>query len=184
MKEVKGVLGELYQLFVMRDIVYIVSGMWNLFFVYYLTRSLELGDFVTLVTHTGRGFLLYIVLAYFFGLVTYLTILSTSAVDTDAKHFTKSYHKARLSLGESQDSYVARVVERSTFMQMAMYTLLASSLFSSILIIIKIVFRRAPADWYYLGSSIVLGLLFYYNGKSELDEEDSILLEFASQHKD
>jgi hypothetical protein len=184
MKTEKGLLADLYDMFVLRDVMYVVSGSWILFFLYYSVADFHFDSFLDHVTRNTTVFFLYIAMAYFLGLLSYLTIQNLKYINTDPCDFTDNYHRARAYLQEQGDTYVTRCVERSTFMQMAAFTIFTASIVSAGLLAVKMARNYSQQDLFYLALIVLVMVISRYNGDKEVKTENGILCDFAPHLKD
>jgi hypothetical protein len=184
MKEIKDFLQEMYELFVLRDVAYLVSGAWLLFHIHYVVNGYSFDVFIDHLTKDTKHLLVYAALAYFLGLFCYLTACNLKLIEIDPKDFKQNYHKARASLLKEGNEYVNKVLERTVFFQMASLSLFSSSCGSLLLDSFKILTDYRKSDIYYLGVTVLIALVSRFNGKREVRYENSLLLAFASECKD
>ncbi len=188
----KGLFELAYESFFLRDIAYLVSGLWLLLHLSHILFGYNLMSFIGYLAQDTRIFLIYGAMGYFLGMFSYLAALHVALIDTDPPHFRNNYDKARNEINKmKQDEYIIRTLERSTFIQMACFSLAASSymviIVYSVLYLIKYVSCvsfSCRLDPGYFVAALVLGCFGHLIGKKEVIDEDKLLRAFAEDYED
>jgi hypothetical protein len=188
----KGLFELAYESFFLRDIAYLVSGLWLLLHLFHILFGYNLMVFIGYLAQDTRIFLIYGAMGYFLGMLSYLAALHIALINTDPPHFRHNYNKARNKINKvKQDEYIIRTLERSTFIQMACFSLAASSymviIVYSILYLMKYILcvsLPCRLDPGYIIAALVLGCFGHLIGKKEAIDEDKLLRGFAEEYED
>ncbi len=181
-----GLLETAYDSFFLRDIAYIVSGLWLMFHLSHIILNYDLTQFIGHLTTSTLAFLAYGAIGYFVGMFGYLAALHIKIIHTDPPHFEKNYDKARSKICKLDDNYIRKTLERSTFIQMACFSIFISSLLAIIAHLIHLAGSNSPCsfDGGYFLAALIVCLFSYFVGVKEVLDEDAILMKFVPDQAD
>jgi hypothetical protein len=186
----KGLFETVYDSFFLRDIAYIVSGLWLLFHLSHVMLNYDLAQFITHLTISTLAFLAYGAIGYFVGMFGYLAAYHIDAIKTDPPHYDKNYDLARCYINKSQDAYIVKTLERSTLIQMACFSLAVSSFLAIVVHFICLIGYLAGStspcrfDAGYLIAAMIVCGFAYFIGVNEVKDEDELLGKFAEELAD